>query len=315
MLSDNRPYIPVTRILLIVFLVLSFFGMMIYTHEDENGPLHSIQGFMTSIFSPVSAASTGVSSAVEGVGTALSDATADADTLSALKEENAELRELVVEAEEYKQRVSDLESLLNLKDTYDIDGIGASIIGRSLNSWNQTLTLNVGSADGVQSGLTVMGPAGVIGQIISVEPHTSTVLLITDPQSGVAALLQSNRAEGIVRGSLDGLLYLENIGADVNVEVGDVVLTSGLGGSYQKGLLIGTVVQIEGKQGDASRSIVVSPNQSTSLIEDVLVVFSASVSDEQIDEASSSESETVSELESDGTILNVNEEGDADGES
>ena len=79
-------------------------------------------------------------------------------------------------------------------------------------------------------------------------------------------------AEGIVRGSLDGLLYLQNVDADVQVSVGDLVLTSGLGGSYVRGLLIGTVVKVEGSAGDATRTIVVSPNDMVSVLEDVLVV-------------------------------------------
>ena len=74
---------------------------------------------------------------------------------------------------------------------------------------------------------------------------------------------------------MDGLLYLENIGADVNVQVGDVVLTSGLGGSYTRGLIIGTVVRVEGSAGSDTRKIVVAPNDTVSLMEEALVVFSA----------------------------------------
>ena len=70
--------------------------------------------------------------------------------------------------------------------------------------------------------------------------------------------------------------FLENVAADVVVEAGDVVLTSGLGGSYQRGLLIGSVVKVEGRPGDATRTIVVSPNDITHGYEDVIVVFEAS---------------------------------------
>ena len=142
-------------------------------------------------------------------------------------------------------------------------------------AWNQTVTLDVGSSSGVETGLTVLGPTGVVGQVISVDGGSCRVRLLTDPQSGAAAMVQSSRAEGIVRGSMDGLLYLENIGADVNVRVGDVVLTSGLGGSYTRGLIIGTVVRVEGSAGSDTRKIVVAPNDTVSLMEEALVVFSA----------------------------------------
>jgi rod shape-determining protein MreC len=102
------------------------------------------------------------------------------------------------------------------------------------------------------------------------------VRLLTDAQSGAAAMVQSSRAEGIVRGSLSGLLYLENIEADVKLSVGDVVITSGLGGSYVKGLLIGTIVRVEGNSVDGTRTVVVSPNDSTSLLEEAIVVFDVS---------------------------------------
>ena len=79
----------------------------------------------------------------------------------------------------------------------------------------------------------------------------------------------------MVRGSLDGLLYLENIDADVVVNVDDLVVTSGLGGSYTRGLLIGRVVKVEGSVGDATRRIVVSPNGTADVLEEVLVVTNA----------------------------------------
>ena len=221
---------------------------------------------------------------------ALTDASADDATLSQLREQNAELRELVAQTEEYRQEVERLEGLLDLKESSGAEGIGGRIIGRNTDAWNQTVTIDVGTSSGVSAGLTVMGPNGVIGQVVSAQASSSTVRLLSDPRSGAAALIQSSRAEGVVRGSLDGLLYLENIDSDVQVSVGDVVLTSGLGGSYTRGLLIGTVVKIEGAQNDASRRIVVSPNDAATSLEEVLVVTSASESSSDSSSSSSSSS-------------------------
>ena len=250
--------------------------VVVYQREGATGPIHSVQAAIAGIVAPLQGPGEAVSSAVDDLGQAQSDGSADAETLSALKEQNAQLRNLLAQAEEYRLKAQDLENLLNLKDVYDIDGMGAHVIGRSTDSWNQTITLDIGETSGVKPGLTVMGAYGVIGQVASVSDKSCIVRLLTDPQSGVAALIQSNRAEGIVRGSLDGLLYLENVAADVSVEPGDVVLTSGLGGSYQRGLLIGSVVKVEGRAGDATRTIVVSPNDITHGYEDVIVVFEAS---------------------------------------
>lgn len=274
-MQERRP-IKLGPILCALLVVVCVLMVVVYQREGATGPIHSVQAAIAGIVAPLQGPGEAVSSAVDDLGQAQSDGSADAETLSALKEQNAQLRNLLAQAEEYRLKAQDLENLLNLKDVYDIDGMGAHVIGRSTDSWNQTITLDIGETSGVKPGLTVMGAYGVIGQVASVSDKSCIVRLLTDPQSGVAALIQSNRAEGIVRGSLDGLLYLENVAADVSVEPGDVVLTSGLGGSYQRGLLIGSVVKVEGRAGDATRTIVVSPNDITHGYEDVIVVFEAS---------------------------------------
>lgn len=274
-MRERRP-LRIGPILCALLVVVCVLAVVVYQREGATGPLHSVQAAVAGIIAPLQGPGEAASGAVDDLGQAQADASASEETLSALKQQNAELRNLLAQAEEYRLKAQDLENLLNLKDIYEIEGMGAHVIGRSTDSWNQTITLDIGESSGVKPGLTVMGSYGVVGQVASVADRSCTVRLLTDPQSGVAALIQSNRAEGIVRGSLDGLLYLENVAADVTVEPGDVVLTSGLGGSYQRGLLIGSVVKVEGRAGDATRTIVVSPNDITHGYEDVIVVFEAS---------------------------------------
>lgn len=276
---QNRPQAPITRVLLVVLLVLSVLSMTLYVREGDNGPLHSVQAVVGSVFAPLKLAGASAGSALEGASEAAGDATASDQTLSALRESNAELTELVTKAEEYRLEAERLQGLLNLKDTYGIEGVSGRVIGRSTDAWNQTVTIDVGTASGVEPGLTVVGPSGVIGQVISASEGSSVVRLLTDPESGAAALVQSSRAEGVVRGSLNGLLYLENVDADVTLNVGDVVLTSGLGGSYTKGLLIGTIVRVDGSAADATRRVIVSPNEHATALEEVTVVLSAASAD------------------------------------
>ncbi len=234
-----------------------------------------MQSLFEGAAAPLQQASAPLGAAVDEAEQGNADNGADEDTMAALREQNEQLTQQLTTAEEQRLENERLRSLLNLRDTYEIEGVAARVIGRSTDAWNQDITLDAGSNQGVESGLTVMGPTGVIGQVISVSGNSCRVRLLTDPQSGAAAMVQSSRAEGIVRGSLDGLLYLENISADVNIQVGDVVLTSGLGGSYTRGLLIGTVARVEGSAGNDSRRIVVAPNGSVDLLQEALVVFSA----------------------------------------
>lgn len=271
------------RILLIVLLAASVVLVTVYSREGEGGPLHSVQNAVSGIAAPLKFAGAGVSSGVDSAGDALSDATAGEGTLSALRENNAELRELVVQAEEYRQEVQRLQGLLDMEDRYDIDGAVGRVIGRSATAWNQTITIDVGRSDGVEAGMTVMGATGVIGQVASVSDASSEVRLLTDSQSGAAAMVQSSRDEGIVRGSLEGLLYLEDLDEDAEVAVGDAVITSGMGGSYVSGLMIGTVVRVEAGQGGSPSTVVVSPNDDANALEEVVVVRSIGTADSGTD--------------------------------
>ena len=82
-----------------------------------------------------------------------------------------------------------------------------------------------------------MGTTGVVGQVISVSTYSSQVRLLNDAQSGVAVMLQSSRSEGILSGSVEGVLYLEGVDEGVEVTEGEAVITSGLGGGYFRGLV------------------------------------------------------------------------------
>lgn len=272
--QNNSPQ-PLGRAPFIVALVVSMVCLGIYNAEGAAGPLHSVQAAVEGMIAPLQLAGAPLGVAVEDAEKASDENAATEETLAALREQNEQLTQRSVQGEEYRLEVERLQALLGLRDAYDIQGPTGRVIGRSTDAWNQDITLDVGSNEGVESGLTVVGASGVIGQVISVTPGTCRVRLLSDPQSGAAAMIQASRAEGIVRGSLDGLLYLENIGADVNIQVGDVVLTSGLGGSYTRGLLIGTVARVEGSAGKDTRKIVVAPNGSVSLMEEAIVVLSA----------------------------------------
>lgn len=278
----NSLFNSLSRVFLIVLLIVSIAMTIIYLREDADGPLHKLQNSFHSLIVPVEFIGSGIGVAIDNAGIAISDATADESTLQELKERNQELTQLLTQSEEYRLENERLQELLNLKETYAIEGISGRVIGRSFDSWNQTITIDVGSDEGVESGLTVMGPQGVIGQVISSTPGSSSIRLLSDPNSGAACLIQSSRADGIVRGSLSGALHLENVSNDVEVNIGDVILTSGLGGSYVKGLLVGTVAKIDGNAKDGTRVITVVPNEHATALEEVIVIFSSSESSNTI---------------------------------
>ncbi len=272
--QDNR-FTTLYRALVAGLAALCVVCMAVYTHEGEGGPLHALQGTLKATLVPAETAGIQLDAAAEGAAQANDDAAASEETLTQLRERNAELTALLAQAEELRKENERLQGLVNIVGAYGVEGPTGRVVGRSTDAWNQTVTLDVGSSSGVEEGLTVIGSTGVVGQVISVAPGSCVVRLLTDPQSGAAALVQSSRAEGVVRGSLAGLLYLENTDAKAELSVGDVDLTSGLGGSYTRGLLVGTIVRIEGGSGDAGRQVVVAPNDTAAPLEELTVVLSA----------------------------------------
>lgn len=294
---QQRNPASMSRVLLVSLLVISIIMVVLYTREDENGTLHLMQANVSGLVSPVGTAGAALSAGTDSISNAFTDATADESSLSSLQEYNAQLLNEHAQLEEYKQEIERLQSMLDLKDKYDLSGTAARVIGRSSQAWSQTVTIDAGSNSGVDTGQTVMGSSGVVGQVVSASANTATVRLLSDPSSGAAAMIQRSRHEGIVKGSLSGVLYLENLEADASIEAGDVVVTSGLGGSYSSGLIIGTVVSIETTQGDSSRRAVIAPNDTISALEEVFVVSSIG-EDEDSEGQTSSKTSTQASSES-----------------
>ncbi len=178
---------------------------------EASGTLHSIRSTLSTVVMPFDRASSFLGQSTDALGTALSDATASPQTLSELRAQNEELAALLMQYEEDRLENERYSELLGLSEAYDLDASAARILRTSIDSWNQTITIDKGAQDGMAVGMPVMSPNGLIGQIESVGPTTSVVRLLTDPTSGVGVIIQSNRYEGVLGGSIERLLYLNYI--------------------------------------------------------------------------------------------------------
>lgn len=294
---NKKSIAPSGVVLLIVLLAVSVVCASVYGREGQSGPLHNVQNVAGMVASPVQFLGVGVAFAEEAAGDAIENATADNASYTALQEENAQLKSQLVQAEEYRLEAQRLQGLLDLSDQYGLEGVTGRVIGRNPDSWDRVVTVDVGSNKGVELGLPVMGSSGLIGQVIEVSPLTSKVRLIDDPQSGVAVYIQSSRAEGVVKGSVDGLLYLEYVDSSVEVNVGDVLVTSGIGGSYLRGMQLGTVSAVRSSAGTSDRTIIVAPLAAADPLEEVTVVTSVGA---PMDEGSNADGSSSSESAQDG---------------
>lgn len=166
-----------------------------------------------------------------------------------------------------------LGKLLNLRKTVTAPTLAASIIGDDSTPWYRTLTLDRGSADGIREGMPVLAVDGIVGQTIKVTDHSCRVLLLTDHASSITAMVARSRARGVIKGDGDGRCSLEFTMRGEDVQVGDQIISSGVGGIFPKGLAIGQVTAV--KKGDYGifQGIAIKPAVSIAHLEEVLVVL------------------------------------------
>ncbi len=240
----------------------------------QSGPLEAVRsGFMT-VTSPVRHLGATISAPFQGLGNIFANLTTDQATLSDLKAENERLQARNAELEESEQTATRLQQLLDIKDTYNLQSTAARIISGSTDSWSSTVTIDKGTGDGLSTGMPVSASNGVIGQIVECGATSSTVRLLTDEASSISAMVQSSRAQGMVVGSATGQVSLTLIRTSQTVNVGDVIVTSGLGGVFPKGLPLGKVTSVDNNPGSLYLDIVVEPFAHTENFEEVLVITS-----------------------------------------
>lgn len=166
-----------------------------------------------------------------------------------------------------------LEKLLGMRNGIKEPSLTVSVVGEDLSSWFRTLVIDQGSSSGIAEGMAVVAADGVVGQIVKVAPTTSRVLLLTDHTSGIAATIQRSRARGVVKGKGEGLCSLEFTTREEDVKVGDMVITSGIGGVFLKGIPIGEVTMVKRGEYGIFQTITIRPLVSIAHLEEALVVL------------------------------------------
>ena len=166
-----------------------------------------------------------------------------------------------------------LKRLLALERELPTRAVAASVTARDASVWFQSLTLNKGEVDGIQTGMPVIAPEGVVGLISSTSMHASRVLLLTDPNSGIDVLVQRTRVRGILSGLLEEGTTLKYVKRSDDVRVGDRVVASGLDGVFPKGLPVGRVTEVSRKDRGLFLYAEVTPDADASRLEEVLVAL------------------------------------------
>ena len=198
----------------------------------------------------------------------------------ALRADNERLRVQSLQARETDQENRRLRRLLALRDRMPLATLTGEIIGRESGGWARSLTVNRGRADGVAQQMPVIVPEGLIGRVARVRSGASIVQLLNDPTSTVGAVVQRTRTPGLVEGEPGGSVRFKFMARDgAGVAPGDLIVTSGLGTLFPKGIPVGRVTAIEDKGSALFHFAVLLPVVDAARVEEVLLLTGQSTQD------------------------------------
>lgn len=277
------------RVVLTALVVVALLLLTVFFREPATGALHAVQRGGLGTFSPLQSFASRVVQPFEDgwrwVGRAAQANEENRDMRMQLEQLRGEL----VSLQEAEQENTRLKGLLDLREA-GIFPAGATfavarVVGKSPTKWQQWVQIDRGSVDGIALNQTVVGATsptgseslsgkGLVGKVIAVSAHAAQVQLIIDPSSSVAAVIQGPRAEGIVEGTVDGGLLMDYVERDKPVEEKLVVVTSGFGQIFPKGIPIGLVQTVGEVDVNIFKQIEVRPFVDFSSLEEVMVLTS-----------------------------------------
>src|SRR5262245_2013291 len=186
--------------------------------------------------------------------------------LARAEEENHQYREAILSSERFQK-------LSGFRAQREIPMVPANVIHQDLSAWFQSLIIDQGAAAGIRPGMPVITDSGVVGLVSGTTPGASKVLLIVDPQSRVDAYVERTRARGTVRGNSGHEADFEYVLRQENIEEGDLLLTSGLGTIYPKGLVVGRVASVDRKTSGLFLSAKIAPAVDFTRLEEGFVIL------------------------------------------
>ena len=264
-LNKHRPFS-----LLIFFISISFFLIIFQGSKGKRS--NTVVETVMAVFSPLQKLTLNIARGTRCIWS-------DYIALVNVRQENRDLKNKIeilknlnneyIEAVQANKR---LRKLLNFQKKIGELTISSEIIGKDSTNWCKNILLDKGSEDGISINMPVVTYNGVVGKIHEVTNHTAKVLLINDINSSIAVLIQRNRAEGILIGKGKDYCTIKYLRRDVEVKKGDRVITSGMGGVFPKGLIVGTVNKIQKKNYGLFQYAEVIPEANISKLEEVFII-------------------------------------------
>src|SRR6201993_5071799 len=237
------------------------------TQKFKSGVYQLVAPFLTS--------GSGLKKQITSVSTGLKSLDQLEHENSALQVENRELHATNQGLRDVEHEVNRLRHALNYRERSVFKLIAAEIVARDSSTWWRTVTINRGKRDGIEIDMAVVTAEGLVGKITTVSDSISVVLLVTDENCKVASSVEGTREQGIVSGErvsggLAPLLDLNFLTKQANLQPGQKAYTSGVGGAFPSGLLLGTVKSYKVRELDGQAKL--APAVDLSQLEDVFVV-------------------------------------------
>ncbi len=194
-----------------------------------------------------------------------------------LRNEVEQLRGINLQANEALAENERLRAMVNYQHSArQFDMVAARVIGRESSTWSSMVVIDRGTGSGIAEDMPVVTPQGLVGRVVEAGPNSSKVQLILDPRSSVGTIVQraESRVTGIVKGDMDNptMPQMVNIPKNADVVEGDVVVTSGFGGIYPKGIIVGLVSSLKNDDGGLLKIGVLESAVDFQKLEDVLVI-------------------------------------------
>jgi rod shape-determining protein MreC len=264
----NRRRVLRRRIVVAVLLLLSVALLTAYFRESDSGVAHSVQSGVMTVVSPLQSGTATATKPFRDAWNWVGDLFSAKSQNKSLKKEVEQLRAGLAQELATQNENEQLRALLQFEKDHVFPGgvhlVTARVIDRSTSAWYSTATVNAGSSDGVAVDDPVVNGQGLVGRVTKVTLNASQVMLVTDQESFVDAMIvpgnEKGSAQGIVGGSVTGDVTLDYVDKSEKVKVGQDVVTSGRNGSiFVKGIPIGTVESVGAQEVELYQSIAVKP--------------------------------------------------------
>ena len=258
--------IIITTVILIILVILTNISANKFSNTEN---------IFSKLVMPIQNGLTNLKNKIAGNNSFFEDISRLREENEELNEKNKELEQKLRELEIIKAENSTLREYVNMSEKYsEYTSIPAYIINRDISNLSDTFVINVGKKDGIEENMPVIAENGLVGYIISVTDDTSKVQPIIDPGTSVSSVISTSRDNVIATGILgsNNTLKLTYIPTEAIVSLNDTIETSGIGGIYPKGIIIGKVKEVINTKNITDRYAIIETAVDFSKLETVLVI-------------------------------------------